>query len=73
MNILIGHDHLGKFPGGCAGKEDPRRFGQPGGVAAARYAQKADPLAAEIQTALREQGALIDGDDLPDPVAFQYS
>ena len=43
------------------------------GVAAARYAQKADSLAAEIQTALREQGALIDGDDLPDPVALQYS
>ena len=47
--------------------------GQACGIAAARDAQKADSLAAEIQTALREQGALIDGDDLPDPVALQYS
>src|ERR1700732_3186750 len=47
--------------------------GQACGVAAARYAHKADYLVAEIQTALREQGALIDGDDLPDPVALQYS
>jgi hypothetical protein len=34
---------------------------------------RADSLVAEIQIALREQGALIDGDDLPDPVALQYS
>jgi hypothetical protein len=47
--------------------------GQACGVAAARYAHKADSLVAEIQTALREQGALIDGDALPDPVALQYS
>jgi hypothetical protein len=47
--------------------------GQACGVAAARYAHKADSLVAEIQIALREQGALIDGDDLPDPVALQYS
>ena len=47
--------------------------GQACGVAAARYAHKADSLVAEIRTALREQGALIDGDDLPDPVALQYS
>ena len=33
--------------------------GQACGVAAARYAHQADPLIAEIQTALREQGALI--------------
>jgi hypothetical protein len=47
--------------------------GQACGVAAARYAHKADSLVAEIRTALREQDALIDGDDLPDPVALQYS
>ena len=47
--------------------------GQACGIAAARYAHKADSLVAEIRTALREQGALIDGDDLPDPVALQYS
>jgi hypothetical protein len=47
--------------------------GQACGVAAARYAHKADSLIAEIQTALREQGALIDGDDLPDPVTLQYT
>ena len=47
--------------------------GQACGVAAARYAQKADLLVAEIQNVLREQDALIDGDDLPDPVALQYS
>ena len=47
--------------------------GQACGVAAARYAHKADSLVAEIRTALREQGALIDGDDLPDPVALQDS
>jgi hypothetical protein len=40
---------------------------------AARYAHKADSLIAEIQTALREQGAPIDGDDLPDPVTLQYT
>ena len=47
--------------------------GQACGVAAARYAHKADTLISEIQTALREQGALIDGDDLPDPVTLQYT
>jgi hypothetical protein len=47
--------------------------GQACGVAAARYAHKADSLVAEIQNVLREQDALIDGDDLPDPVALQYS
>jgi FAD dependent oxidoreductase len=47
--------------------------GQGCGVAAAWYAHKADTLVAEIQTAPREQGALIDGDDLPDPVALQHS
>src|SRR6202049_3184882 len=47
--------------------------GQACGVAAARYAHKTDSLIAEIQTALREQGALIDGDDLPDPVTLQYT
>ena len=47
--------------------------GQARGVAAARYAHKADSLVAEIQIALREQGALIDGDDLPDPVTLQYT
>jgi hypothetical protein len=47
--------------------------GQGCGVAAAWYAHKADTLVAEIQAALREQRALIDGDDLPDPVALQHS
>jgi hypothetical protein len=47
--------------------------GQACGVCAARYPHKADSLIAEIQTALREQGALIDGDDLPDPVTLQYT
>ena len=51
----------------------PFATGQACGVAAARYAHKADSLIAEIQTALREQGALIDGDDLPDPVTLQYT
>ena len=47
--------------------------GQACGVAAARYAHTAASPVAEIQSALREQGALIDGDDLPDPVALQHS
>jgi hypothetical protein len=49
------------------------RHGSACGVAAARCAQKADSLVAEIQSALREQRALIDGDDLPEPVALQHS
>jgi FAD dependent oxidoreductase len=47
--------------------------GQACGVAAARYAHRSDSLVAEIQSVLREQDALIDGDDLPDPVALQCS
>lgn len=45
--------------------------GQGCGVAAATYARKGSAIIAEIQAALREQGALIDGDDLPEPVALQ--
>jgi hypothetical protein len=41
--------------------------GQACGVAAARYASGSTGIAG-IQLALRGQGALIDGDDLPDPV-----
>ena len=44
--------------------------GQGCGVAAACYAHRREVPAAEVQKALREQGALIDGDDLPDPVAL---
>jgi FAD dependent oxidoreductase len=47
--------------------------GQGCGVAAAQYADKADSFVGEIQAALRKQGALIDGDDLPDPVPLQHS
>lgn len=47
--------------------------GQGCGVAAAQYAHKADSFVGEIQAALRKQGALIDGDDLPDPVPLQHS
>ena len=45
--------------------------GQACGVAAAQYARKGEAPVAEIQAALREQGALIDGDDLPDAVGLQ--
>ncbi len=45
--------------------------GQGCGVAAAQYARKGEAPAAEIQAALREQGALIDGDGLPGPVPLQ--
>jgi FAD dependent oxidoreductase len=45
--------------------------GQGCGVAAAQYARKGEASVAVIQTALREQGALIDGDDLPGPVELQ--
>jgi hypothetical protein len=45
--------------------------GQGCGVAAAEYARKGEASIAVIQTALREQGALIDGDDLPAPVELQ--
>ena len=44
--------------------------GQGCGVAAAYYAHRREVPVAEVQRALREQGALIDGDDLPDPVAL---
>jgi hypothetical protein len=40
-------------------------------VAAARYAGNGDTRIAEIQKSLREQGALIDGTALPDPVSVQ--
>lgn len=46
--------------------------GQGCGVAAAHYARMGDTPVAEIQIALREQGALIDGDHLPDSVPLQY-
>jgi hypothetical protein len=42
--------------------------GQACGVAAAQHAQNQQTAIAEVQSALRTQGALIDGDDLPDPV-----
>jgi hypothetical protein len=45
--------------------------GQACGVAAAQYAQTGCADAREIQKILRGQGALIDGDDLPDPVELQ--
>jgi hypothetical protein len=44
--------------------------GQGCGVAAAYYAHRREVPVAEVQRALREQGALIDGDDLPDPIAL---
>jgi hypothetical protein len=42
--------------------------GQACGVAAAQYAQTGHAETGEVQKILREQGALIDGDDLPVPV-----
>ena len=45
--------------------------GQACGVAAAQYARSGETSAAAIQNVLRAQGALIDGDELPDPVALQ--
>ena len=45
--------------------------GQACGVAAAQYAQAGRADAGEIQKILRGQGALIDGDDLPEPVELQ--
>ncbi len=45
--------------------------GQACGVAAAQYAHRGRIETAAIQTVLREQGALIDGDDLPDAVTLQ--
>ncbi len=45
--------------------------GQGCGVAAAQFARAGAAQVPEIQAALREQGALIDGDDLPDPVELQ--
>jgi FAD dependent oxidoreductase len=42
--------------------------GQACGVTAAQHAQKQQTAIAEVQSALRTQGALIDGDDLPEPV-----
>jgi len=42
--------------------------GQACGVTAAQQANYQHAAVAEIQSALRTQGALIDGDDLPDPV-----
>jgi hypothetical protein len=42
--------------------------GQACGVAAAQHANYEQAAVAEVQSALRTQGALIDGDDLPDPV-----
>lgn len=45
--------------------------GQGCGVAAAQYARKGEAPIADIQAALREQGALIDGNDLPAPVELQ--
>jgi hypothetical protein len=47
--------------------------GQACGVAAAHYAQNGRTDAADIQKMLRGQGALIDGDDLPEAVALQRS
>jgi hypothetical protein len=46
-------------------------IGQACGVAAAQYAQTGRAVAGEVQKILRGQGALIDGDDLPDPVELQ--
>jgi FAD-dependent oxidoreductase family protein len=45
--------------------------GQACGVAAAQYAQTSLADAGEVQKILRGQGALIDGDDLPEPVELQ--
>jgi hypothetical protein len=45
--------------------------GQACGVAAAQYAQAGRTTAGEVQKILRGQGALIDGDDLLDPVELQ--
>ena len=45
--------------------------GQACGVAAAQYARTGRADAPEVQKILRGQGALIDGDDLPDPVELQ--
>jgi hypothetical protein len=45
--------------------------GQACGVAAAQCADTGRSHAAAVQKVLRAQGALIDGDDLPDPVALQ--
>jgi hypothetical protein len=45
--------------------------GQACGVAAAQYAQTGGATAGEIRKILRGQGALIDGNDLPDPVELQ--
>lgn len=45
--------------------------GQACGVAAAEFARNGKAMVPEIQNALREQGALIDGDDLPDAVELQ--
>jgi hypothetical protein len=42
--------------------------GQACGVAAAQHANYEQAAVAEVQSALRTQGALIDGDELPDPV-----
>jgi hypothetical protein len=44
--------------------------GQACGVGAAEYAHAGAAAVPPIQRALRMQGALIDGDDLPDPVAL---
>ncbi len=44
--------------------------GQACGVAAAEYAHAGAAEVPPIQRALRTQGALIDGDDLPEPVAL---
>ena len=46
----------------------PFATGQGGGVAAAQYARAGEVSVGKIQAALREQGALIDGDNLPDPL-----
>lgn len=40
-------------------------------LVAAYYARRSEAPVAEIQAALREQGALIDGDHLPDSVPLQ--
>jgi FAD dependent oxidoreductase len=45
--------------------------GQACGVAAAQYAQTGVVAAGEIRKILHRQGALIDGDGLPDPVELQ--
>ena len=44
--------------------------GQGCGVAAAQYARNGNTDVTAIKTVLRGQGALIDGDDLPDPVSL---